>query len=165
MAYLILLLGLTLVPFVAITVLRVNGAVAFMSLALGSVLVTYASDDVLAILGSLSVGNSHDKTQWIKLALLLLPFLLTIIFARKTVKGSKQALNLLPALSAGLLCALLAVPLLPAAMQKQVHAQAMWHQLDNLQTAVILGGTVLSLLFLLIAHRRKHDAGDEKAKH
>jgi choline-glycine betaine transporter len=75
-----LVAALALVPVLLVTLLRVNGAIAFMSLCLGSVLVT-------------------------------------------------------------------------------------WHQLDNLQTAVILGGAFFSLIFLLFTHRGHHEDGHKKKKH
>jgi hypothetical protein len=164
MTYLIVLLALALVPVVAILLLRVHGAIAFMSLALGSVLVTYTSSDVNAVFGGFSANGSLSKYQWVQLGLLVVPFLLTILFTRKSVKGSKQALNALPALASGMLLALLVIPLLPADLQHHIHAQPLWRQLSNLQTAVILGGAAFSMLFLLVAHRKKHD-GEADKKH
>jgi hypothetical protein len=162
MTYLIVLAALALLPVLAIMLLRVNGAVAFMSLALGSVLATYASSDINAIVGSFSAHDVAGKYQWVSLGLLVIPFALTILFTRKSVKGSRQVFNALPALASGLLFVLLVIPLLPSDVQRHVHAQTLWHQLDNLQTAILLGGATFSLLLLLITHRKKHDDGDEK---
>jgi hypothetical protein len=156
MTYLAILAALALVPMLAVLALRVNGAVAFMSLALGSVLVTYTSSDVNAIFGGFSTGGTLSKYQWVQLGLLVAPFLLTIVFARGAVKGSKRFINFLPALATGLLFALLVVPLLSADLQRHIHTQAAWHQLDALQTAVLLGGATFSLLFLLVTHRNKN---------
>jgi uncharacterized membrane protein len=164
MTYLIVLIALAVVPLLAIVLLRVNAAIAFMSLALGSLLVAYAAPDINTIFGGFSAGNQHDKYQWVNLGLLILPFLLTILFTRKSIKGSKQWLNMLPALASGLLFALLVVPLLPTDVQKEIHTTMMWKQLDNLQTAVVLGGAAFTLLFLLVTHRKKHDDEDKKHK-
>jgi hypothetical protein len=163
MTYLIVLIALAAVPLLAIVLLRVNAAIAFMSLALGSLLVTYAAQDINTIFGGFSAGNGLNNYQWIKLGLLTLPFLVVVLFTRKHVKGSKQWLNVVPALASGLLFALLATPLLPADVQRHIHAQAVWKQLDNLETAAVLGGAVFALLFLLLTHRKKHD--DEGGKH
>jgi uncharacterized membrane protein len=165
MTYLAILAALALVPMLAVMLLRVNGAVAFMSLCLGSVLVTYTSSDVNAIFGGFTASGTLSKYQWVQLGLLLAPFLLTILFARGAVKGSKRFINFLPALSAGLLCALLVVPLLSADVQRHIHAQAAWHQLDSLQTAVLLGGATFSLLFLLVTHRAHHGDEEKSKKH
>ncbi|HSX06386.1 MAG TPA: hypothetical protein VLG92_01550 [Candidatus Saccharimonadia bacterium] len=164
MAYLIVLAALALVPALAILLLRVNGAIAFMSLCLGSVLVTYVSSDVNGILTSFSASkNSLVTAQWAQLGLLVTPLLFTLLFTRGNVHGNKRFANLLPALATGVLFALLVVPLLPASVQRHIHKLAIWHQLDSLQTAVILAGAVFSLLFLLFTHRKSH--GGDDAKH
>jgi len=166
MTYLIMLAALALVPILAILSLRVNGAIAFMSLALGSLLVAYAASDVNTIFGGFSANGSLSKYSWVQLGLLVAPFLLTVVFTRGSVKGSKQALNVLPTLACGLLCALLVTPLLPADMQHHLQHQTLWRQLDNIQTAVVLGGAAFSLLFLLVTHRKKHDEeGKKHSKH
>ena len=166
MAHLVILAALAAVPLLAILLLRVNGAIAFMSLCLGSVLVTYTSSDVTSVLTGFSASKSISITgQSAQLALLVVPFLLTVLFTRGSVKGAKSITNILPALSTGLLCALLAVPLLPANLQQQIHSQTAWHQLSNAQTAVILGGALFSLMFLLLTHRRKHEEEGKKKRH
>jgi len=165
MTYLIILAALALVPLLAIVLLRVNGAVAFMSLCLGSVLVTYTSSDVDGVLTSFTASkNALTTNQWSQLGLLVVPFLLTVLFTRGSVKGAKRYSNLLPALASGLLCALLVVPLLAADVQRHIHNQSAWTQLSNLQTAVILGGAAFSLLFLLLTHRTRSGGGDEDGK-
>ena len=167
MTYLVIFAALALVPALAIMLLRVNGAIAFMSLCLGSVLVTYTSDDVTGVLTSMSTNNKVlATTQWVQLALLVIPFLLTILFTRGSVKGAKGITNILPALATGLLCALLVVPLLNANIQRQIQDLSAWRQLSNAQTGVLLGGALFSLVFLLFTHRRKHEEeGKKKHKH
>jgi hypothetical protein len=165
MTYLIVLAALALVPVLLITLLRVNGAIAFMSLCLGSVLVTYTSSDVDTVFTSFQKHNALVTNQWVQLALLVLPFLLTILFTRASVKGAKQVTNVLPALATGLLVALLTVPLLPAELQRNIHSTEAWHQLSSLQTAVILGGAFFSLVFLLFTHRTRHNEEGKKKKH
>jgi amino acid transporter len=165
MTPLIVLATLALVPLLAILVLRVNGAIAFMSLCLGSVLVTYTSNDVDGVLTSMSTGSTRlTVNQWSQLGLLIVPLLLTILFTRRSVKGAKKLTNFLPALAASLLAVLLVVPLLPADLQRQIHGQAVWTQLNNAQTAVILGGATFSLIFLLFTHRPKPAAAAEEGK-
>jgi hypothetical protein len=161
MTYLVIFAALALVPALAVLLLRVNGAIAFMSLCLGSVLVTYTASDVTSVATSMSnSGSVLLTTQYVQLALLVGPFLLTILFTRGSVKGSKGVTNVLPALATGLLCALLVVPLLNANIQHQIHHLPEWHQLSNAQTGVILGGALFSLVFLLFTHRTKK--GDEE---
>lgn len=165
--YLAVLAALVLLPVLVITILRVNGAIAFMSLCLGSVLVTYTSGDVTSVFGSFSAShNSLTTNQWVQLGLLVVPFLLTILFTRGSVKGGKKVTNVIPALATGLLFALLLVPLLPADTQHHIHHLQAWRQISDAQTGVILGGAFFSLVFLLITHRKKHDdEGKKKHKH
>ncbi|MEJ0072534.1 MAG: hypothetical protein WDN27_00330 [Candidatus Saccharibacteria bacterium] len=168
MTYLVVLAALALVPVLAIVFLRVNGAIAFMSLCLGSVLVSYTSSDVEGVFGSFSSSkNMLTTNQWVQLGLLLVPLLLTILFTRGSVKGTKKLTNILPALSAGLLTALLVVPLLGVNVQRQIHHQAAWTQLSNAQTGVLLGGALFSLVFLLFTHRtrKSEEEGKGKKKH
>lgn len=162
MTYLIVLAALAFAPLLVVTALRVNGAIAFMSLCLGSVLVTYTSGDVTSVFGSFSASkNTLTTNQWVQLGLLVVPFLLTILFTRGSVKGAKKFTNVLPALATGLLFALLLVPLLPADVQRQIHAEQPWRELSNAQTAVILAGAFFSLVFLLFTHRAR---GEEEKK-
>lgn len=166
MTYLIVLAALAILPVVAIVWLRVNGAIAFMSLCLGSVLVSYTSADATDLVTSFAAkGKMLNTTQWIQLALLVVPFVLTILFTKGSVKGGKKLTNVLPALASGLLFALLVVPLLSANIQRQIHRQAAWTQLSNLQTSVLLAGAVFSLVFLLFTHRGHGHDEEGKKKH
>jgi len=157
MTYLLVLAALGLLPLLAILLLRVNGAVAFMSLCLGSVLVLYVSPDVTDLITSFSAHGTLNVMQWVQLVLMVLPFVLAILFARRSVGGRKRYTNFLPALAAGLLFALLVVPLLPANLGREIQATDAWHQLSSLQTFVVLGGAVFSLAFLLLTHRGNAD--------
>lgn len=164
MTYLIILAAVAVVPALIITAFRVNGAIAFMSLCLGSVLVNYTSADVTAVVSGFSAKYSLSTHQMVQLVLLVLPFLLTILFTRKSVGGSKKITNVLPALASGLLFALLAIPLLSANLQNHLEGLSAWRQLSNMQTAVVLGGAAFSLLFLLFTHR-PHRSGEKRGKH
>lgn len=157
MTYLIILGALAAVPLLVITLLSVNGAIAFMSLCVGSVLVAYTSPDVTSVVSSLNPKYTLSTNQWVQLGLLVVPFLLTILFTRGSVHGGKRFTNILPALASGLLFPLLIIPLLPGNVQHQIEHQSAWHQLDAAQTAVVLGGAAFSLLFILITHRTRHD--------
>jgi len=164
MGYLLLLVALTVLPMLAILFLRVNGAIAFMSLCLGSVLAAYTGSDVTDIATSFTAQGTLNIHEWVQLVLLVLPFLLTILFTRKSVSGPKRVTNVLPAVASGMLFALLVVPLLPANIQRQIHELWLWDQLSFLQTSVILGGALFSLLFLLLTHRYKGEE-EHKKKH
>lgn len=166
MTSLIVLAALAAVPVILIVALRVNAAIAFMSLCLGSVLVTYTTSDAVSIASGLSSHPGGGITRWVSLVLLIIPFILATLFTRKNVKGgARHVLNFIPALATGVLLALLVTPLLGGALQDQVQQQELWRTLDNLQTAILLGGAFFSLLFILVTHRHHHEAEGKHAKH
>lgn len=155
--------GLVLLPLVLMLVLRSHGAIAFMSLCLGSVLVTYAAPDITDFLTEFMNFGVLVTEQWVKIGLLVVPLLFALIFTRKSVTGGKQLFNFLPALATGLLLALLVIPLLPSDLQESVEANDVWGTLTNLRTAVLLGGAFFSLTFLLMTSRpAKHEDKHKK---
>lgn len=165
MTSLIVLGALALLPVILIVVLRVNAAIAFMSLCLGSVLVTYTAGDTVSIASGLSSNPGDETTRWVSLVLLIVPFILAALFTRKNVHGGgRHVLNFIPALATGVLLALLVTPLLGGGLQQNVQGNELWRTFSNLQTAVLLGGAFFSLLFLLITHRH-HGSEEKHAKH
>lgn len=156
-----ILSGLILLPLVLVLVLRAHGAIVFMSLCLGSVLMAYASPDVTDFLTEFFSVSLLETEQWVKLGLLTLPVLLTLLFTRKTITGGKQLFNFLPALTTGMLLALLAMPLFPSGVQQTIEGNDAWNTLSNLQTAVLLGGSFFSLVFILVTNR---SPSEEKSK-
>lgn len=154
MVHIVILGAIVLLPVLLTTLLRSNAAIAFMAVCVGSVLVTYTSSDVTSVASGFSTHSVLATSDWVKLALLVIPLVVTVLFTRKAVKGLAQLIfNGLPALATGLLLALLVIPLLPSSVQRPIESQSVWHQLLNLQTAIVLGGALLSLLFLLSSHR------------
>jgi hypothetical protein len=160
MAYLVVLACLVLVPFVAVVALRAHGSIVFLSLCLGSVLATLVAPDVADVITAASRGDIHTTLQWTQTGLLTVPFVLAVLFTRGAIHGSKQILNGLNAFASGTLFALLLVPYLSPVWQSGIEAQSLWHQLDNLQTAILIMGAIISLLFLLMT--RSHHRLDKK---
>lgn len=156
-----LLFGLVVLPLVMVLVLRSNGAVAFLSVCLGSVLVATVSSDVIDFTAAFTPLGDEIVDDWTKVALLLLPLLIGLFVTRKSVGASKQAINFIPALAAGLLLALFAVPLLPSGVEKTIAGTDYWDMLQNLKTLIILGGAAMSFGLLLIA-RPRHKEEDKK---
>jgi hypothetical protein len=159
----ILLAVFVLTPFAISFLLRSSGALVFMSVCLGSILATYAASDASSVISGASRSGVLATMQWVQLALLAVPVVLTLLLTRKKVKGIKFILSSVTAALAGGLLALLAVPYMSASMQSTVHASQLWHQLDNLQTAIILAGSVLTTLYLFATrwqpekdHTKKH---------
>ena len=163
MTFTLILIAVALLPALLVLLFRAHGAIAFMSLCLGSVLATYVAGDVTDFMTGIMSLDALGSGEWVKLALLVLPLLLSLLFTTRTVRGHQQLINVLPALAAGLLLVLLVEPLLPANVQEQIETNVIWDTLNNLQTAVLLAGAFFSQFFLLITGRPpKHSDKKEK---
>lgn len=156
------LIGLVAVPVALLFFLRVNAAFVFLSLCLGSVLVQFAGNDAASMVsGASTSSNIADST--IKLALLVAPAILTVLFMMGTVKGHKKFFNLLPALVTGLLVALLAVPLLSPGLSNAIQDLPAWQQAQSFQSGVIAVSTLVCLVFLWTS-RPKHGKDEKHSK-
>lgn len=161
---LITLVAIIGVPIVAIMVLRINAALVFMALCLGSVLTQFVADDAgwLMTLAAPNVPKAGSVTEsMVKIGLLLLPPLLTAVFMIRTVSGSKLLLNALPAAGVGLLAALLVVPMLPAGTAVPILASQLWQEVVKLQDLIVGSSALLCLLVLWMqrpktGHEGKH---------
>lgn len=156
-----LVLGaLVLIPAVVLMVLRINATLVFLSLCLGDVLVQFVTNDASSLTHTLPTTVTNDN---LKLGLLLIPPILTAVFMIKTIHDSARLLlNLLPAAGVGLLGALLAVPLLPSSMSKNIVGSSLWSQVTGAQ-GWIVGATAVVCLIVLWLQRPK--AGGKHKKH
>lgn len=146
------LAAIVIVPAVLLMVLRVNAALVFLSLCLGNVLVQFVAGDAGSFLAQqtqVSLPNTYTSSNTVRIALLLLPALLTAVFMIKTIRGQgRLLLNLLPAAGVGLLGGLLVVPLLPPGLSHNIIASPLWTQAHNLQDLIVGGSAVVCLIVL-----------------
>lgn len=156
------LIGLVVIPIILLFFLRVNAAFVFLSLCLGNVLVQFAGSDAVSIAAGAST-RALATASTIKLALLVAPAVLTIIFMMGTVRGNKKYINLLPAAVTGLLVALLAVPLLAPGLSANVQALSSWQSVQQMQSGVVAASTLVCLVFLWLS-RPKHEGKGKKHK-
>lgn len=157
------LIALVAGPVVLLYLLRVNAAFVFLSLCLGDVLVQFSGRDAASIVAGASTG-ANITTSTIKLALLVAPAVLTILFMMGTSKGQKRLFNVLPSAAAGLLLALLAVPLLAPGLSNAIQALPVWVNTQQLQSGIIAASTLVCLIFLWMA-RPKGGGEKHKGKH
>ena len=162
----IYLIAMLVVPVLIFLFFRINAAIVFLSLCLGSVLVQFVGPDASTILSSASarsVGQASNQ-YLVNLGILLLPVILTSVIMVKSVKGHAHvAYNLLPALGASALGTLLVVPLMAPGLTGTLMRLPLWTELESLQTLIISVSTLLTLLFLWM-QRPKH-SHDESGKH
>ena len=159
----IILIGLFAIPIVVLFLLRVNAAIVFLSLCLGSVLVDFAGNDLASFMAGASAGANTTESM-VQIALLLLPALLTILFMIKTVRGKyKKFLNIIPSIGVGGLLVLLVVPQLSPAMQENITQIDLWQTVQGMQAAVVAVSAFVCLGFLLVM-RPKAPVEDKHAK-
>ncbi len=155
-----IILGIiVLAPVAVLMGLRANAAIVFLSLCLGAVLVQFTANDASSFLttftGAHTVTSVTTSNSNLKIALLLLPVVLTTIFMVKTIRGnSRLLLNALPAAGVGLLGALLVVPLLPPNLAHDIINSSLWSDVQRLQ-GVIVGASAAVCLLVLWMQRPK----------
>jgi hypothetical protein len=151
------------IPVLLFAVLRVNAAIIFLSLCLGSVLVNLVGSDANSVLLLFSAGV-HDSNIVLPLTLLFAPAVLTTLIMIRTIKkGLPLLLNILPSLAFGVVGLLLAIPLCSAGVQGAITNASVWHDLQKLQTMVVILSAVVSLFFLWL-QRPKRFSDDKKKK-
>ena len=163
------LAAIVLAPVAILLFFRVNAALVFLSLCLGSVLVQFVAGDTSDLLYQHAeqvpqIANADNNT--VKIVLLLLPTVLTAIFMIRTIHGTgSRLLNILPAIGVGLLGALLVVPLLPGDLSSNITDSSLWNQATNVQN-IIIGASAVVCMIVLWMQRPKTGGGfRRKSKH
>ncbi len=158
----IILAIIGLLPVVLLTVFKVNAAIAFLALCLGSVLGTFVAASVVDMLRGF-IAPANDVTEAaVRLVLLWLPVVLVLFFMAGTIGRKQRWINLLPAFSVGLLGILLTVPFLTISTQLAIQESGLWQFIYDYQALIVTFGTVASLLLLRMRkplhehHRAKH---------
>jgi len=147
-------------PAIVFTVLRVNGSMVFLSVALGAVLVQYVASEANTLLHLMSAHVSPVSTSTLQLILLLAPAAVTSVVTVFSAHGRlKTVLNFFPSAAAGALAVLLAVPLLTPGLRYAFEGQTAWHYLSNAEALVVGIGAAVSLFFLWTqrASFKQHD--------
>lgn len=158
---LVLLAILFAAPILLIFLTKANAAIVFLALCAGNVLQTYIGDDALAVVQGLANNYSPAFGQYIKLAIMLAPVLLAVLFLHGSVQGGKFMINLIPAIAVGASNVFLSVPLLPDELQSSIYGTAFWAEFSAYQTAII-GGSVLVSMFVILSGKRGHGKKGKK---
>jgi hypothetical protein len=159
-----LILALAL-PALVIVILRLNGAMMFLSLCLGAILVQYVGSNANDMLNLISPQAGTLSKATINLGLLLLPAIVTGIVTLMSVHGRLRALfNILPALATSSLAVLLAVPMLSPHIAAALETESVWHYISHGESIIVSGGALVSLLSLW-TQRGKFKERSSKHKH
>jgi len=136
------------VPVLLLLVLRINAAIVFLSLCLGSVLVQFVGKNAGSFVNLFS-SSEAAHTYGVSLVLLLLPAVFTMIVMIGTVRSKfRLLLNILPAVAVGLVGLLLAEPLFSPGLRGAIADTSAWHNIQQLQVLIVSVSTIVSLLFL-----------------
>jgi len=158
-----IILGLIVIaPVVVLLLLRINAALVFLSLCLGSVLVQFVapnSNTYLAEFSKYGYGVVKAENNTVRLILLLVPAVLTAVFMIRTVRGKgRLLLNALPAVGVGLLAALLIVPLMSAGLRYNIVNSDLWSEVRKWQDLIVAASAIVCL-FVLWVQRPKTGEG------
>ena len=150
----VLLAVLILGPAAITFLLKSSAAQAFFALCAGFVVISLAGADIADLTKNLSFQLNNST---LNLVILIAPIALTLLFTRKSFAGSHMLLlNLVIALCAGVLLALVAVPLLSESARLDFANNAIWNDLQKIQTWAIAGGAGLSLLVTWFSKTKHH---------
>jgi hypothetical protein len=152
----VIVVSIIVVPVIVLSLLRVNAVMVFLSLCLGQVLVQFVSDEAANTVGIIASDGSTNPSL-VSLGLLLVPAIFTSLIMARTIKGKLGLLlNVLPAISVGVLGLLLAEPLFSPGLQATIEASDAWYLLSKLQTIVLGLSAIISLFFLWLQRPRAH---------
>lgn len=158
----VLLLAMFAIPVLALTVLRINAVIVFLSLCLGAVLVQFVASEANTMLALFVPNASKISASTIQIIVLLLPAVLTSIFMMFSLRGKgKLAFNVLPSLGVGALIVLMVVPLLPGGAQHTIESGKIWMQFSKLQPLIVSITAIVCLVSLWMQRRKAVARGEE----
>ena len=153
-----LLATLVLLPAVLAFLLKSNAAASFLALCGGFTAITLSGSDVEHLLGKTKITSLTSND--LDLILLVLPLLLTLIFTFKSAASKQQRiLQIIPALCAGALLAVVAAPMFNEALNTDFTKIPAWKTMQDIQSYIIGVGLLISLLLIWISgfsHHKKH---------
>lgn len=127
-----LLIALILMPLALCYLLKSNAALVFLSLCASEVLITFTVSDATRLLNNFNF--KAPDTDVISLGIVVVLMLLTMFFTHRPGKFLTQAG---PALAAGVLLAIMAVPLLSGTVQADFASSQVWTNLQKIQAWVV----------------------------
>lgn len=155
-----LLAILILLPAVLTFLLKSNAAVSFLALCGGVALITLSGSDIQHLVGQTKITSLTSDD--VDLALLLAPLFLSLLFTFKTSAGQILP-QLVPALCAGGLLAIVAAPMFNGALNIDITQSTAWQDLQKAESYIIGIGLLASLLLIWVSgfshaksHSKKH---------
>lgn len=152
---LIIIGSIVALPILLALILRVNALYVYLSICIGYFLQSTLSDDVDLALATIIRGS--DSMIIARLTLLALPVLITFFILRKT-QGKSFIFQFVPLILSGLFLAVLALPLLPTALEQDIYASQFGEGIRRSQDLIVATASVsnLALAFILFKHKPPH---------
>jgi hypothetical protein len=143
----ILLAVLVFLPPVLAYLLKSNAAMAFLALCGGFTAITLSGSDIQQLFGKTKITSLTSND--VDLILLLAPLLLTLLLTFRNVAGARlRFAQILPALCAGSLLAIVAGPMLSDSLNSDISRLMLWKDLQNAESWIVGAGLLLSLLLI-----------------
>ncbi|HVS78960.1 MAG TPA: hypothetical protein VHD84_01565 [Candidatus Saccharimonadales bacterium] len=153
-----LLVVLVLLPAVLTYLLKSNASVGFLALCGGFALITLSGSDIEHLVGQTRITSLTSND--VDLLLLGVPLLFTLLLTYKSVATKhRRYFQLIPALCAGGLLAIVAGPMFSNALQTDFLSSPLWKDLQDAQTYIVGIGLLISLLMIWstgFSHSKKH---------
>ncbi len=153
-----LLAILVLLPAVLAYLLKSNAALSFLALCGGFAAITLSGSDIEHLFGKTKITSLTSND--LDLILLIVPLLLTLILTFGAVASTKRrVLQIIPAICAGGLLAVLAAPMFSDTLNLDISNSPLWKDLQNIQSYIVGIGLLASLLLIWSAgfiHPRPH---------
>lgn len=158
-----ILLGILLgLPLLLGLLFRVGVSNMFLAILCGDLLERYFRDD--AELALRTVIRNQAVQQYVGLAILALPVILTALFLRHTLSKGKTLLHVIPLALSGIVFAAFATPLLPGGLQSQLATTPAGRTLQG-STDFIIGAVIFLQLITMWLLNRSHDKHGKRGKH
>jgi len=155
-----LLATLVFLPVVLAYLLKSNAAAAFLSLCGGFAAITLSGSDIEHLVGKTKITSLTSND--VDIILLIAPLLLTLLFTYRSVSAKRQRfMQLIPALCAGGLLAVVAAPMFGDALNVNVSSAPAWRDLQDAQSYIVGAGLLSGLLLIWFGgfksgHAKKH---------
>ncbi len=152
--------GIVCVGWFGFIYLRVPSSIAFLSLLIGQLLASQASEDVFGFVSSML---QIPREEYVKAALLILPLLLTLAFLRNHVAKSKMFVEALPLLFIVALTGLLLAPYIDQ-LQSLIDT-ATRNQTEAYKSIIVVAASVSGLLSAWLSYPKSASEHHKSAKH
>lgn len=134
----------------------------FFALMAGELLERYFGAEIQS--GLAASTDNEIILGYTKIAVMVLPVLLTAIFFRKSLKKSKSILHIIPWLATGLVFAAFAAPLLPLESQANLQQTTAGAWIMESTSLIVGSMVILQLVYAWTLHNPKHEEHHKKGK-